>query len=64
MQLLESFPLAVSEESDSDMSGHVEGEVIFKVPLFHPCSQKFWSLFSEESLLQEVEQGLQRLEED
>lgn len=61
VQLWESFPLA---EWDSDMSGHVEGEVIFKVPLFHPCSQKFWSLFSEESLLQEVEQGLQRLEED
>lgn len=53
VQLWESFPLAVSEI-----------QVIFKVPLFHPCSQKFWSLFSEESLLQKVEQGLQRLEED
>lgn len=26
------------EEADSDMSGHVEGELMYKVPLFLPLS--------------------------
>lgn len=55
------------EEADSDMSGHVESEVIHKVPLFLPCllcSQKFRPYFSEEPFLQEAEPGIQRPAED
>lgn len=50
------------EEADSGMSGHVQDEVIYKVPLFLPCllhSKKLWPIFSEEPLLQEVEPGIQ-----
>ncbi len=49
------------------MSGHVEGDVNYKVPLFLPCllcSQKFWPFFSEEPFLQEVEPGIQCPAED
>lgn len=55
------------EEAHSDMSRHVESEVIYKVPLCLPCvlcSQKFWPLFREKPLLQEAEPGIQCPAED